>query len=235
MCISGLATITAGQNDELKITSAMETASGNPDVALWLLTHPVYYPCMAFYIHLIKLKNSAERPFKSTAKVVLSVTTTTTTTTTSAAAPAIVRKHVMIKFTRRYGIEAHALLAQRHFAPRLYYVCTLRPDWVVVIMEWLEITPYYMCIQQQQQAAAPAPPEQQVTGNNPPPPRMSKFKESLEEAVTFLHGNGLVHGDLRTPNIGGIPVPGSSTDIHQAVLVDFDWSGPHGRCCIQPT
>ncbi|KAH3767273.1 small GTP-binding protein domain [Pelomyxa schiedti] len=47
----------AGQNDELKIKSAMETASGNPDIALWLLTHP--------------LKNSAERPFKSTAKVVV--------------------------------------------------------------------------------------------------------------------------------------------------------------------
>ncbi|KAH3762656.1 hypothetical protein Pelo_5505 [Pelomyxa schiedti] len=173
----------------MKVNSSSGTASGHPVAPTF---SNVLYP-------------PSPQPISATA---------TTASASAATAVATAGQQVMVKFIhKRYGIEAHDLLAQRNFAPRLYYVCTLPPDWVVVIMQWLEITPYYMCIHQQQ-----------LPDNNRP--RMGNFKESLREAVNLLHNRGLVHGDLRGPNVGGIPLPGSTTGEMRPVLIDFDWSGP---------
>ncbi len=44
----------------------------------------------------------------------------------------------------------------------------------------------------------------------------------LERALNILHGEGLVFGDLRRPNIMIMPGPNKDDTVR---LIDFDWAG----------
>ena len=103
---------------------------------------------------------------------------------------------VVVKFARRYCPEAHKLLAEMSLAPKLLY----HEDTVgvhFVVMEYAKAT--------------------KVTGEELKKP---EHVQSLRTAVQALHGNGLVFGDLRGPNI---------LIVEDGVrLVDFDWSGKEG-------
>ena len=86
-------------------------------------------------------------------------------------------KEVVVKFSRRYGIEVHQFLASRNKAPEVIHFAELPGKWFVVVMEKVNNT---VC----KNDAACA----HIHG---------ELKTVLEE----LKSKNLVHGDLRPQNI----------------------------------
>lgn len=114
---------------------------------------------------------------------------------------------VLVRFTPRYGREAHALLAEKGLAPQLLHYEVLENGWAVVVMDFvdgidLELARQWFV----------------------PPPTL----KDVEEALRVLHKENLVFGDLRRPNIllCKRDVPGGGTEEGE-MLVDFDWAGKH--------
>lgn len=109
------------------------------------------------------------------------------------------KESVVVKFTDRYCEAAHQILARDGLAPKLHY-CKKEPSiaglWVVV-MSLVDTLP-----------GLGGGKEQAV--------------EDVERAIELLHSEGLVFGDLRSPNI--LHVKGGG-----AMLVDFDWAGKAGE------
>ncbi|KAG8899675.1 hypothetical protein FRB99_006506 [Tulasnella sp. 403] len=115
------------------------------------------------------------------------------------------KEAVVIKFTPRYCAEAHQLLTQRGFAPRLLNRVDKMVAWKMVVMEFINGSIGLQDLAGEER--------QQVIGK-------------VKEAVKVLHDSGYVFGDLREPNImvvrkeEGEAVP---------ILVDFDWCGKQGE------
>lgn len=109
------------------------------------------------------------------------------------------QKHdVVVKFAYSYSGEGHQLLAEASFAPKLWY-CERDNDMglYVIVMEYVEVQEHNKKGCSSEQIALVA------------------------EAVQILHDNGLVFGDLRSPNI--LP---TSTGVN---LIDFEWCGKEGE------
>lgn len=105
---------------------------------------------------------------------------------------------VVVKFTNAYSREGHELLARHSLAPALRYYG--RPDdvyMVVIVMDFVEGEPMN----------GPLKDENQI--------------QLLRQAITLVHGKGLVLGDLRGPNV----LIDSNKHIQ---LIDLDWCGPEG-------
>ncbi|KAH9966311.1 hypothetical protein BJV74DRAFT_869417 [Russula compacta] len=105
-------------------------------------------------------------------------------------------KQIVVKFTRTYSKAVHNLLAGNGFAPELFAVEDLAGGWKMVVMEYLS--------------------GWVMLGEKPLQERQ-KYKERLESALRVIHDHGLVHGDVRWPNILV-----SEDDIK---FVDFDHCG----------
>lgn len=106
---------------------------------------------------------------------------------------------VVVKFAHKYSEDGHRLLADEGLAPKLYYARyegaeSNGPGLWVVVMEYIEGN----------EGGLDTATEEQ--------------REKLEKAVSVLHGQGFVFGDLRYPNI---LVRGRS----EFYLIDFDWCG----------
>ncbi|KIP01592.1 hypothetical protein PHLGIDRAFT_131192 [Phlebiopsis gigantea 11061_1 CR5-6] len=110
------------------------------------------------------------------------------------------RHPVVVKFVYGYCGEAHRLLADLAvpLAPRLHH-CGPRADaggLVVVVMDYVE------------------------------PARDQRFTaahaQALRTAMKALHAGGLVHGDLRRPNM-------LLKNAEELMVIDFDWSGREGK------
>ncbi|KAK0231368.1 hypothetical protein IW262DRAFT_1343836 [Armillaria fumosa] len=112
---------------------------------------------------------------------------------------------VVVKFAQTYGVEAHALLAQHNLAPPLLYFKHLNEDGAgygalnMIVMGYVEGKTATKVFN----GAALSP---NVVGD-------------LERALNILHGEGLVFGDLRRPNIMIMP------EDNTVRLIDFDWAG----------
>ena len=52
-------------------------------------------------------------------------------------------------------------------------------------------------------------------------PKTAEWRRMLQEGVNSFHDAGLVHGDLRAPNI--------LCDGNKVMLIDFDWGGKQGE------
>jgi hypothetical protein len=115
---------------------------------------------------------------------------------------------LVVKFVQRYGVEAHQALATAHLAPHLHYYGSIWPEipdatpWRMVVMEFLEGR-----MLSEESSYSPA------------------ICEAIRNAVKLLHEQGLVHGDLRAPNIIVMP----TANGHAARIVDFDWAGKNGE------
>ena len=81
---------------------------------------------------------------------------------------------VFVKFSRTYGKPVHELLAQKNLAPQLIVHEQLAGGWHGVIMEYIEGTKLSCDLRKE-------------------------TRDSLKKAVSLLHDNGYVHGDLRPP------------------------------------
>jgi len=102
---------------------------------------------------------------------------------------------VVVKFAPFYGHEVHKFLADQGLAPVLYS-CAKLGDLFMVVMQLCEGAMF----------------------QNP----SSDQKALLTTASRSLAGSGLVHGDLRPPNI---MLVGSD----EVKILDFDWAGKAGE------
>ncbi|KAG8930623.1 hypothetical protein FRC01_002476 [Tulasnella sp. 417] len=115
---------------------------------------------------------------------------------------------VKVRFTRKYSEEAHRLLAKANLAPKILHCQELTNGWTVVVMD---------SIQGKDLASL---------GNGPIGKRVLS---DIESALTLLHEEGFVFGDLRGPNVMLCDRPASQEKTEQgAMLVDFDCAGMQG-------
>jgi len=134
------------------------------------------------------------------------------------------QRNLIVKFSDRYGFEAHEYLAARGYAPKLYYCGLLHGNTDVndsaeargsiradagglytgplrmVVMEYLD-----------GKNALELPVEEW--------PRSAR--DGIKAVIECLHGGGFVFGDLRRPNIVFVD--------EEVKLIDFDWSGKEGE------
>jgi hypothetical protein len=115
-----------------------------------------------------------------------------TTTTAMYIATLDTSQEVVVKFITRYNEEAHRLLVGHHLAPTLHFCERVIGD-------------LYMVCGWEVQEEKPVP----------------VVSKRVEEAVGLLHGNNIVVGDLRDPNI--LYVASKGDDEGCVVLVDLDW------------
>ncbi|PIL36521.1 hypothetical protein GSI_00210 [Ganoderma sinense ZZ0214-1] len=112
-----------------------------------------------------------------------------------------------------YGVAAHKLLAQQDppLAPKLYWCGAITVGHVMVIMEEVQTEPGRM---------DPHP-------CNYHQDDVDIVQRDIGRAVNILHEHGLVHGDLRVPNMV----------IHwgRGYLIDFDWAGVEGVARYPPS
>ncbi|CAA7263657.1 unnamed protein product [Cyclocybe aegerita] len=113
-------------------------------------------------------------------------------------------QEVIVKFTARYNKAAHCLLADAQLAPKLHFCERVIGDLFMVVMDRVD----GKSVWQLRQDKEPVP---------------ATVWNKVTEAVQILHGNDIVFGDLRHPNILYI----ASKD--HVVLVDFDWAGKDGE------
>ena len=104
-------------------------------------------------------------------------------------------RDVVIKFARRYSRDCHERCHKLGIAPELLACERLPGGWFVAVMEWLRD---YKTLEQCK-----------CTRN---------MEKVVRKAVKKMHDAGIVHGDLRTPNI----MIGPQESV---MLIDFDWAG----------
>ena len=109
---------------------------------------------------------------------------------------------VLLKFTRTYSIELHALCSSLGHAPNIIGFQRLPGDWYAVAMEYL---PSAARISRARELAT----------------YRETWTNELKALVNTFHARGLVHGDLRDPNI--------VCDGRRVMLLDFDWAGKDGE------
>ncbi|KAG8985331.1 hypothetical protein FRB93_005897 [Tulasnella sp. JGI-2019a] len=114
--------------------------------------------------------------------------------------------NLIVKFVKTYNIGGHEGLAKRGLAPKLLGVSN--PDdagWYMVMMEFVD------CVDWE--------------GITDKLKAVEEIMEDAEAAITHLHENGQVFGDLQAPNVLIRRADKDSNRIVQAMLVDFDWNG----------
>jgi hypothetical protein len=107
-------------------------------------------------------------------------------------------RQVIIKFSPiGCCLRAHTLLADHNLAPSVFAIDeSLRPFWHVTLMAWVDAEPHCNL-------------------------RQSSTSNQLRSALQLLHREGLVHGDLRAPNI----LLGRDGRLR---LIDFEFAGVDG-------
>ena len=117
-------------------------------------------------------------------------------------------KHVVVKFVSIYSIHAHNLLAEKGLAPKIIYDGTNGPrhgGLFMIVMEYVEGKTLTKFLQ-----------------SSPSQGCLDAVLVSVTTAIELLHAEGLVFGDLRTPNIL------VDEDGH-VKIIDFDWAGIDGK------
>jgi RIO1 family len=112
------------------------------------------------------------------------------------------KKQMMVKFTRRYSIELHAFCTGCGHAPGILGFGKLPGGWFVVAMDYISPLVHL--------------------SRSPNLARLcNKWIDDLQKLMQSIHDHGLVHGDLREPNM--------LCDGEKVILVDFDWGGKVGE------
>lgn len=119
-------------------------------------------------------------------------------------------REVIVKFSRRYGINVHRFLAEKKQAPKVLHFTELSGNWFVVVMEKVEGKPLGRDVSE-------------------------SVQQKLKEVMKNLQTEGYVHGDLRPPNVlllddGSIRVvdfdwAGKSGQVNYPLDINqkFDW------------
>ena len=110
---------------------------------------------------------------------------------------------IFVKFSRRYGEDAHKAAHAYGFAPKLRAVERYANGWVMVVMD--DVSQQFRAIK-----------DRRLTEN---------VYKAVEKALALLHADGYVHGDVRETNIMVKRDGVVSEDLGDIILVDFDWAG----------
>eukprot|EP01040_Poterioochromonas_malhamensis_P008948 gene8948-9687_t len=105
-----------------------------------------------------------------------------------------------LKFSKRYCSDAHDCLSSIHLAPELFSFTTLPGSWFMIVMEfvsWISLDRYYASVN---------------------PQRKMIILSNIKKALTHLHLNSFVHGDLRLNN----RLVNPEGEIR---IIDFEYSG----------
>jgi serine/threonine protein kinase len=119
---------------------------------------------------------------------------------------------IVVKFVERYSERAHRTLEKDGRAPLLLYHGSLHSDpeqpsydsLSMVVMEY--ITGGTLALAKSKMSRD----------------MIAKVQSELQCALTLLHDNDLVFGDLRPPNV-------MITKEKKVMLIDFDWAGEVGQ------
>ncbi|PPQ79188.1 hypothetical protein CVT25_002773 [Psilocybe cyanescens] len=119
-------------------------------------------------------------------------------------------RDIVVKFVERYGARAHRLLADNGLAPELIYYGSPRlndeePSYnslFMVVMGFVD--------------------GQTLAKSKLNKEEAEKVRGALKNALKLLHDNGLVFGDVRSPNV-------MITAAKEVKLIDFDWAGEEGQ------
>jgi len=117
-------------------------------------------------------------------------------------------EEVLVKFVRRYSLEAHQWCMNAGFAPELKGFQVIGDRWCMVVMEYLK---------------------DHVTldkGEWKP----ERYKKDIREKLSSLHRAGFVHGDIRDANIL-VRCESEVAGSEKVWFIDFDWSGRIGEVC----
>jgi hypothetical protein len=110
-------------------------------------------------------------------------------------------KEIIVKFTRRYSSELHTFCADQGCAPALLGCERLPGGFFGVAMEYIK-------------SAHPITESEHIK-------KHGEWAKELHGLVKAFHAKGLVHGDLRWPNI--------ICDVNGMKVIDFDWGGRSGE------
>jgi hypothetical protein len=119
--------------------------------------------------------------------------------------------HVIIKFVRRYSVEAHDYCAGQGCSPQLMGYEMLAGGWYMLVMEEVDLVVY-----------------KPFSGSYPSKytfPVREQLRPVVVRLIEGLHGKGCVHGDLRGANLL-VAIDGRRESLFK--LVDFDWAGEAG-------
>ena len=110
---------------------------------------------------------------------------------------------IVVKFCKRYSVALHRVCAELDVAPRLRGLSEL-PNHRMVVMDavpanFVRLDAYL--------------------AHSPDPSTVAACHYSALEAMLAIHAKGLVHGDLRPPNIY------IDAHAHKVLFIDFDWGG----------
>ncbi|OSD07641.1 hypothetical protein PYCCODRAFT_1422288 [Trametes coccinea BRFM310] len=119
---------------------------------------------------------------------------------------------VPVKFCFRYGEHAHRVLATHDppLAPKLHACVPLVGGPIMVIMD---IVPGGKTAWKQYGKTQPLP---------------DPVADDIETALAVLGEKGLVHGDVRRPNVMTVQRADGKTG---GMLIGFDWAGKDGEVC----
>jgi serine/threonine protein kinase len=110
--------------------------------------------------------------------------------------------NILVKFTRRYSLQLHEFCASRRRAPTVLGFKEIPGGWMVVAMDYINPSVH--------------------PSQSPYLSRLcDKWIGDLTNLVQAFHEIGLVHGDLREPNI--------LCDEDKVMLIDFDSGGKEGE------
>ncbi|VDC02970.1 unnamed protein product [Peniophora sp. CBMAI 1063] len=113
---------------------------------------------------------------------------------------------IVVKITESYGQDAHAALAAAGYAPKILFcgpACAELPKGMtMVVMQYIEGE-----VLERMESQDELP---------------ESFFQDLCRAIDVLRREGLVHGDLRAPNI-------MVDQDKKLKIIDFDWAGKDGQ------
>jgi serine/threonine protein kinase len=120
---------------------------------------------------------------------------------------------IVVKFVDQYGERAHRLLADNRLAPILLYYGSpcidKEPSYhslSMVVMDYID-----------GDTLASAKKEKNLDEKT-----MQIVRSEVQHAIDILHLNGLVFGDLRSPNV-------MISKTNEVKLIDFNWAGEEGQ------
>ncbi|TBU36363.1 hypothetical protein BD309DRAFT_878497 [Dichomitus squalens] len=129
---------------------------------------------------------------------------------------------LVVKFVERYGKEAHELLAQHGRAPTLLYCGDV---WSTVpgLAGRTGYGPWKMVVMDYVKGRTAADLDEVPDG----------VRDAVRSALVILHERGMVHGDIRLPNIIIEDDRNGDEDEEdmgkRTRIVDFDWAGKEGE------
>ncbi|KAK7454499.1 hypothetical protein VKT23_011253 [Stygiomarasmius scandens] len=120
---------------------------------------------------------------------------------------------VLVKFTKSYSLDLHLFCQQRGYAPKVLGFGKIPGGYYGLVMEYIQNV-------------------QEILASPLLRHRADEWKNQLMKLVDAFHQEGLVHGDIRAPNV-------VCDEDGKLFLLDYDWGGKDGKVmypmrCLNP-